>query len=79
MGDITDIKKLNRLECPIKLNPKEASFNDIAIHGILRQRLSESTVIKNLRYARFMEIHPIPVDFRNPDYENFIRHTDYRE
>ena len=79
MGDISNIKKQNRLECPIKLNPKEASFNEIAIHAVLRQRLSESTVVKNLRYARFMEIHPVPVDFRNPSYENFIRHTDYRE
>ena len=79
MGDTSDIKKLNRLNCPITLNPKEASFNDVAIHAILRQRLSESTVIKNLRYARFMETHTVPVDFRNPSYENFIKHIDYRE
>jgi len=26
-----------------------------------------------------MELHECPVDFRNPSYENFIRHMDYRE
>jgi len=26
-----------------------------------------------------MENHVVPVDFRNPSYENFIRHMDYRE
>jgi len=79
MGEANYTKNINRFQCPIKLNPKEATFDDVAIHAILRQRLSESTVKKNLRYARFMEKHEVPVDFRNPDYENFIRHTDYRE
>jgi len=46
---------------------------------MLRQRLTLGTIEKRLRYARFMESHPIPVDFRNPDYSNFIRHMDYRE
>jgi len=79
MGELEYLKKFNRLNCPIKLNPNEASFEDIALHALLRQRLGESTVRKNLRYARYMENHPIPVDFRNPCYENFIRHIDYRE
>ncbi|RLF40747.1 MAG: hypothetical protein DRN18_04500 [Thermoplasmata archaeon] len=75
-----DLRNFNRLSCPIKLNPKEATFDDVALHALLRQRLSPSTVEKNLRYARFMETHPVvPVDFRNPNYENFIRHMDYRE
>ena len=75
-----DLRKFNRLNCPIKLNPREATFDDVALHALLRQRLSPSTVEKNLRYAKFMETHPVvPVDFRNPSYENFIRHMDYRE
>ncbi len=74
-----ELKKFNRLNCPIKLNPQEATFDDVALHAILRQRLSPSTVEKRLSYARFMETHVVPVDFRNPDYENFIRHMDYRE
>jgi len=69
----------NRLNCPITLNPQAASFDDVAMHAILRQRLMKSTVEKRLRYARFMENHIIPVDFRNPSFENFVRHMDYRE
>ncbi|MCX6666421.1 MAG: site-specific integrase [Euryarchaeota archaeon] len=69
----------NRLNCPIILNPQIASFDDVALHALLRQRLKVGTVEKRIRYARFMENHPIPVDFRNPNYTNFIRHMDYRE
>lgn len=47
-----DLRKFNRLSCPIKLNPKEATFDDVALHALLRQRLSPSTVEKNLRYAQ---------------------------
>ncbi|RLF42777.1 MAG: hypothetical protein DRN18_01745 [Thermoplasmata archaeon] len=80
VGLYEQLRKFNRLSCPIRLNPKEATFDDVAMHALLRQRLSPSTVEKNLRYARFMETHPVvPVDFRNPNYENFIRHMDYRE
>lgn len=32
-----------------------------------------------MAYARFMETHKVPVNFRDPKYENFIRHMDYRE
>lgn len=32
-----------------------------------------------MRYARFMEMHTVPVNFRNPSFNNFIRHMDYRE
>jgi integrase len=69
----------NRLNCPITLNPQESTFDDVAIHALLRQRLSPSTVKKRMRYARFMENHLVAVDFRNPTFENFIRHADYRE
>jgi len=74
-----DLKKIKRTDFPIVLDPKTASFNDIAIHAFLRQRLSQSTIERRLSTARFMETHPAPVDFRNPTYENFIAHMDYRE
>jgi integrase len=45
----------------------------------LRQRLSQSTVEKRLQYAKYMEKHPMSVNFRKPNYEQFIRHMDYRE
>ena len=76
---LENIRDFNRLNCPITLDPKRSTFDDVAMHAILRQRLSKSTVDKRLRYARFMENHPMPIDFRNPNYENFIRHMDYRE
>ena len=80
MSTITyDTTQLNRMNCPIHLNPHLATFNDIAIHALLRQRLKPSTIDKHLRYARFMETHTIPVDFRNPTFNNFLRHMDYRE
>lgn len=76
--DVT-IRKNNRLDCPITLDPNKASFIEVGIHGLLRQRLSKSTVEKHLRYARFMEKHNCPVDFKNPSFENFITHMDFRE
>ena len=79
MGELDYVTKFNRLNCPIVLDPKTSTFIDIALHAKLRQRLSESTIEKHLRYARFMEKHPMPVNFRNLSYENFIRHMDYRE
>jgi len=79
MGDLEYVKTLNRFECPITLSPQTASFIDVGIHAVLRQRLQKSTVEKHLRYARYMENHSCPVDFRNPILENFIKHMDYRE
>jgi len=74
------LKKVNRIDFPITLDPTTASFDDVAIHAILRQRLKKTTVAKRIASARFMESHSTaPVDFRNPHYENFIRHMDYRE
>jgi integrase len=79
-GDLdVALDKYNRCDCPIFLNPQTATFNDVALHAKLRQRLQNGTINKHLRYARFMETHPMPVDFRNPTIENFIRHMDYRE
>ena len=76
---LNSIEKYSRLDCPIKLNSQESSFDDVALHALLRQRLSKSTIEKRMRYARFMEKHPCPINFRTPTYENFIRHMDYRE
>jgi integrase len=73
-----EIGNIKRTEFPIYLDPKTASFRDVAIHAKIRQYLSDSTIEKNLRYARFMETHPCPVDFRNLTPEAFLRHIDYR-
>lgn len=70
---------LNRLEIPVVLNGETVTFEDIANHARIRQRLAEGTIQRNLRYLRFMEKHPCPVDLRHPTFENFIRHMDYRE
>ncbi len=74
-----ELKDISRLNCPKILNPKNSTFLDIAMHAKLRQRLSLSTIEKNLRYARFMENHNVSVDFRNPSRDNFMDHMDYRE
>ena len=74
-----ELKHIKRIDFPITLKPGISSFKDVALHALLRQRLSKSTIEKHLRYARYMEIHRIPVDFRNPSFKNFIRHMDYRE
>ncbi|RLF39779.1 MAG: hypothetical protein DRN12_06500, partial [Thermoplasmata archaeon] len=73
------LRNIDRLNLPVTLDPATSTFDDVALHGFLRQRLGWSTIERNLRYARFMETHPCPVDFRHPTYENFIRHMDYRE
>jgi len=74
-----NLQHINRLEIPLALIPQESTFEDVAIWAIYRQRLSKSTVIKRMTTAKFMETHHVPVDFRNPTYENWIRHSDYRE
>jgi len=73
------LNKAKRIDFPITLDPHIASFTDVVLHGILRQRKARSTSSKLIGYARFMENHQVPVDFRNPTFENFIRHMDYRE
>jgi integrase len=74
-----DLKQFNRFNCPTHLDPHNSSFDQVAIYALLRLRLAQGTIEKHLRYARFMETHAVPVDFRNPTYENFLRHMDYRE
>lgn len=81
MEDLTnnEVNLIKRTDFPITLQSGKSSFKDVALHALLRQRLTKSTIEKHLRYARYMETHEIPVDFRNPNFENFIRHMDYRE
>jgi len=73
------LQNTNRIDFPITLDPRTASFYDIAIHGVLRQRKAKSTVNKLISYARFMENHKVSVNFRDPTFKNFIKHMDYRE
>jgi len=80
MGDLKSIlNKINRLNCPITLDPQNSTFLDVGIWAYYNKRLSVSTIDKHLRYARFMQNHKIPVDFNNPNYKNFRQHMDYRE
>ncbi len=73
-----NLEYISRLETPITLNSETSTFDDVGIHAKVRQFLSDSTIDKNLRYARFMATHACPVDFSRPTHENFIRHMDYR-
>ncbi|RLF56264.1 MAG: hypothetical protein DRN27_09760 [Thermoplasmata archaeon] len=74
-----EINQFKRTDFPITLKPGKSSFSDVALHAQLRQRLSKNTIEKHLRYARFMETHEVPVNFRNPNFRNFINHMDFRE
>ena len=57
----------------------ESTFGDVAVHIIRRQRIGVSTTKRILTTAAFMASHKVPVDFCNPNFENFVRHMDYRE
>ena len=71
---------INRTKFPHFLKPgNNITFDDIALHGLLRQRLSKGTVERNLRYMVFMENHTVPVNFYNPTIKNWLNHIDYRE
>jgi len=73
-------KNISRCDVPIVLDPKTASFDDVAIYALKRDRKAWGTVNRRLRAARRMETHPvIPVDFRDPNYIDFVRYMDYRE
>lgn len=79
MGELVyALKNINRTNFPIFLDPKTTSFIQVAQHGKIRQYLSDSTIIKNIRYARFIELHPCSVDFRNLTPEQVLKHFDYR-
>ena len=80
MEEILGLEKVkSRTDFPGILDPTNATFSDIALHGLIRQRLSKGTVTRNLRYLRYMETHEKPVDLHNPTYQNWLNHIDYRE
>ena len=72
------LENINRVNTPIFLDPKNATWLDVACHGNARQNLEYTTIEKHLRTARFMEKHRVPIDFRNLTVENVVRHFDYR-
>ncbi len=75
-----DLIRHYQLENPIELDPKTATFENIAFHAKRWQRLSQSTIEHRLRCARRMQKHPVyPIDFNNPNYQQFIAYMDYRE
>jgi len=72
------LKTKKRTEVPYFLDPKTATFIDVGIHAHVRQELGLSTIEKHLRYARMMETHVCPINFRDLKPEDFLRHMDYR-
>jgi site-specific recombinase XerD len=79
MGEIVyALKHIKRTDFPIFLDPEKSSFIQVAQHGKIRQYLADNTIIKNIRYARFMEMHACPVDFRDLTPESVLKHFDYR-
>lgn len=79
MGELTyALKHIKRTDFPIFIDPQTSSFIQVAQHGKIRQYLADSTIIKNMRYARFMELHSCPIDFRNLSFEQVLKHFDYR-
>lgn len=73
-----NLEHITRLGFPITLNPHTTTLHDIAIHAQLRQGYSQQTIQHNITYAEFMANHISPVNLFPPNYENFVRHIDYR-
>lgn len=72
------IEQKKIVDAPIFLDPKTATWLDVAHHAKSRQNLGPTTIEKHFRTARFMINHPVPVDFRKLTIESVIRHFDYR-
>ncbi len=72
------LTNIRRTDVPYFLDPRTATFNDVAVHAHVRQELGLSTIEKHLRYARMMETHVCPINFRDLKPEDFLRHMDYR-
>jgi len=79
-GDMETInlQHISRLGFPITLQQGTATEEDLYTHAHLRQELSPGTIDKHLRYLRYMQNHPCPVNIQHPTLENFIHHLDYR-
>lgn len=67
-----------RLKTPLKINPEDATLQDIELHARYYQFLSTSTIEKNIRYAKFMMNHPCPLDLYHLEIEDFLQHMFYR-
>jgi len=76
-----ELNNIFRFEIPVNLIVGEATLDDIKMHGLsCRQRLSEGTVDKYLRSARFMMDHQrCSYNPLKPDFDSFMRYMDYRE
>jgi len=72
------LENISIVDVPIFLDPKTATWLDVAHHAKARQNLGSTTIEKHFRTARFMINHPLPVDFRNLSIESVIKHFDYR-
>lgn len=72
------LENINRVDVPIFLDPKKATWLDVAYHAVARQNLSPTTIEKHLRTARFMVNHKQSVDFRELTVESVVKHFDYR-
>jgi site-specific recombinase XerD len=72
------LSNIKRFDTPIFLDPNTTTWLDVVRHGKARQNLEYSTIEKHLRSARFMENHMVPVDFKNLNVENVVKHFDYR-
>jgi len=85
VGDMVENKydlvenSFNRLDCLITLTPGESTFEDISLHMMIRQRMTPERTKRLLGHAGFMANHIVPVNFFNPNFQNFIAHMDYRE
>lgn len=73
-----NLQHISRLGFPTQLKPKQATLDDLAIHAKIRQYLSNSTIAKNIRCLKFMAKHAAPVNWQDPQKEQFINHVDYR-
>jgi len=72
------LENINRIDVPVFLDPKTATWTDVAYHAHARQNLGITTIEKHFRTARFMVTHSQPIDFRNLTVESVIKHNDYR-
>jgi len=70
---------ISRLGLPTQLIPGQATLDDIELHMIYRLRHSPSTAHKRKNLLKNIAEHPMPVHIDNPQYEDWIRHSDYRE
>jgi site-specific recombinase XerD len=75
---LKEIENILIVDAPIFLDPKTATWYDIALHAKARQNMCPTTIEKHFRTARFMINHPVPIDLRNLTFESVIKHFDYR-